>query len=240
MSASIKKKHYRQIKTRKKSIRYKPVIYFFDNDAENFRNCPNNVVMIKTPETDGKQFHYMSRESKLRNEDSVLSIYEPYLRPHVKWMIKIDKSTGGLFDIYSGIEKHPIFFNNSIQFKKKDKIYIDFDRTISITEGFLGNGNKNTTLHDIVIHYREKGFLGGVDDLVTVQMGGYNRRKIIRNMLNSIIDIVKKKNVVIITNNILKKVISDFMYILLDKHIYVVSTKDINMNKCEYIKQYQY
>ena len=237
MSASIKNKKNK--KSRKKRIRYKPVVYFFDNDAENFRNCPNNVVMIKTPETDGKQFHYMSRESKLRNQDSVLSIYEPYLRPHVKWLIKIDKCTGGLFDIYSGIEKHPILYNNSIQFNKNDKFFIDFDRTISITEGFLGDGNKNTTLNDLVTLYREKGFLGDMDDLVTVQMGGYNRRKIIRNMLLSIIDIVKKKNVIIITNNILKKVISDFMFILLNKHIIVVSTKEINMKKCEYIKQHQ-
>ena len=236
MTVYIKKK---VIKKQKKSKRHKPVVYFFDNDAANFRNCPNNVVMIKTPETDGKQFHYMSRESKLRNEDSVLSIYEPYLRPHVKWMIKIDKCTGGLFDIYSGIEKHPILYNNSITFHKNDKIYIDFDRTISITEGFLGDGNKNTTLNDLVTLYREKGFLGDMDDLVTVQMGGYNRRKIIRNMLLSIIDIVKKKNVIIITNNILKKVISDFMYVLLNKHVVVVSTKEINMNKCEYIKQHQ-
>ena len=70
-------------------------------------------------------------------------------------------------------------------------------------------------------------------------MGGYNRREKIRTMLLSMIEIVKKKNVIIITNNILKKVISDFMFILLNKHIIVVSTKEINMKKCEYIKQHQ-
>ena len=118
-----------------------------------------------------------------------------------------------------------------------DKVLIDFDRTISITEGFLGNGDKNTNLVDIVQLYRNNGFLGSIDEIVSIQMGGSKRRLKIRNIINTIIDIVKKQNVIIITNNILKQVIYDFMYHLLGRHITVVSTKEINMNKCQYIKQ---
>ena len=180
----------------------------------------------------------MSRESKLQNQKIVLSLYEPYLKPLVKWMINMDTCTGGLFDIHSGIEKHPIMINKNIKFKKNDKVFIDFDKTISITEGFLGNGDKNTMLIDVVELYKKKGFLGTVDDLISIQMGGYKRRLLIKDMLNTIINIVRKKNVIIITNNILKQVIYDFMYLLLGRNVTVVSTKEIKLNKCQYIKSF--
>ena len=47
MSASVKNKAARKIqKTIRKKIRDKPVIYFFDNDSDNFKNCPNNIIMV--------------------------------------------------------------------------------------------------------------------------------------------------------------------------------------------------
>ena len=237
MSASINKKIVQEAKKAgRKRKRKSPVVYFFDNDAENFKNCPNNVVMIKTPETDGRIFHNMSLISKLRSELLILPMYEQYLVPHVKWMIKADTCTGGLFDIYSGIEKHPVIINDSITFQHNDKILIDFDRTITITEGFLGNGDKNTRLIDLLNLYKSKGFLGSIDDLISVQMGGYKRRLQIKDILNNIIDNVKRKNVIIITNNILKQVIADFMVQLLGRQLKVISTKEIKISKCQYIR----
>ena len=214
----------------------KSVSYFIDNDADNTKGCPNNVVIIKTPETDANVFHNLSYTNKIQNIESVLNIYEPKLKQYVYWMIKYDKYKGGFFDLKSGIEKHPIMQKNHIKFKSNDKIFIDFDRTITITEGFISNGNKTTSLNDTLKYYQLNGFTGKVEDLISMQMGGFTRRLHIKKLLNKMIRIVGKSNFIILTNNILKKTISDFMKLLLGKKVKVISTREININKCQYIK----
>ena len=212
------------------------VSYFIDNDADNTKGCPNNVVIIKTPETDSHIFHKLSYTHKMKHIDSVLNLYEPKLKQYVYWMIKYDKYKGGFFDIKSGIEKHPIMQKNHIKFKSKDKIFVDFDRTVTITEGFISNGDKSTSLNDTLKFYQLQGFTGNIEDLISMQMGGINRRILIKKMLNKMIRIVGKSNFIILTNNMLKQTISDFMKLLLGKRVKVISTREIHINKCQYIK----
>ena len=128
----------------KKYIERKSTLFFFDNDSTNFINCPENIVIIKSPETQPTIFSKLTKQNKIDNSFSVLQLYENSLHRHVEWFIKNDGTHGGFFDIESGIEKHSLFQSNSIIYKRNDKIIIDFDRTISMTEGFLGKGDSKT------------------------------------------------------------------------------------------------
>jgi len=219
----------------KKYIERKSTLFFFDNDSTNFINCPEHIVLIKCPETQSTIFLKLTTQNKIDNSPSVLRLYENYLHNHVEWFINNDGAIGGFFDIESGIEKHSLFQLNSIIYKRNDKIIIDFDRTISITEGFLGNGNSTTQLAELFVTYKKFGFTGSIDDIIKIHMGGNKRILVVTKILKYMIKRVGIHNIIVVTNNVLKTVISDFMQFLIGTTIQVVSTHDIKNTKSQYI-----
>ena len=91
-------------------------------------------------------------------------------------------------------------------------------------------------MNELYNTYRKFGFTGSIHDIVKVQMGGYNRQRAVTKIIKYMIKRVGLNNFIVLTNNVLKTVIINFMHILLELDIQVVSTHDIKKTKSNYIK----
>ena len=67
-------------------------------------------------------------------------------------------------------------------------------------------------------------------------MGGKKRILVVTKILKYMIKRVEINNIFVVTNNVLKTVISDFMQIIIGSTIQVVSTHDTKNTKSHFIK----
>jgi len=211
-------------------------VYLIDNDSVNFINCGNNIVKVKTPETSGVIKKEYLNQKFVKNAD-----FTNAQNDLVQLLIRADiRNPGIFFDPASGMEKYENGKLNKLRYNPGDKIYIDFDRTITQSEGMLGTVS---TVNGVFKQYINFGYTGNknLDDMIAIYMGGNARWARIKRMIERMINSVGRSNVIILTNNPSVDLIKDFMRRMVGHSVMVISRKKLpllfkKLTKCQIIE----
>jgi len=195
----------RRKRQRSKSYELACNAYFFDNSADNFEGCDRRVVRIKVDETKNDA-EATTREAALaRAQQGAADAADDALAAEVIMKtceFTIDKlhDTSVVVDPRSGINQSQ-FDYVAQRARVGDLVFLDFDRALSVIEGFLFK----TARWDQYLLGAKANF--GVaeettaDDLIRAHLGGAARADLVADGLRALIQRVGSANVYVLTNN---------------------------------------
>ena len=219
--------------------------YLFDNDARNFKqSCEEaSVTTVKTPE--GKQLR--GKFEKKRRNRTFLSLLKRCESKTEKIMglFLLDRGDEDkqVFDFEAGIEKLEGMNEYLENLNGSDWCFVDFDKTITVTDGFY-TFDAPKDLYSVcekyqytqkwrdyaeIVHKKRwddiprKDKRAKVEDLITVMMGGSERRSKVDLIMYEMYRKVGPRRLVVLTNNPAVSLVQEFMRVLMPERVFVVS-----------------
>lgn len=179
--------------------------FFLDNSADNFIGCDRRVIRIKVDETENDETTAVRERALERTQACVQRMGDDTRAADVlsrTCAFVVDKldDHSVVADPRAGITKAQFAFV-AARASTSDLVFLDFDRALSVVEGFLF---KTPRWDEYLLGAKANFGCAAettVDDLIRAHLGGAARAEMVAEGLGRLIRSVGAANVYVLTNN---------------------------------------